>query len=367
MRSIKHIFFLIVFVFLLCGCGKDTKNVYTKVTETAKEYLEFGGYSYSGLKEAIINYGYSQEEAQYAVDHCGANWNLEAVDVANEYTNQDAIIALYSSHDIVQMFAATYPNLIRYLVECGFTEEQARYGADHCDADWNAIANIYAKYHLNGKGISKLTLVSNMDAEGYTETEITYALEQCEADWMQQAAVCAAYLYDKFHHNYEELCHELRTRGFTKDEAIYGAVFYHEVKLPQHEKSNEEAKECITVDCKYKYFPEYPLIPKPDSVLDILQRSEVKTFDNDILTAYTYTYFSPIPGGLDIKEALKQYLQELDRLGFSVVEQESAFDRTEYRIMVGVETFMTVSLQHISDYDYFSLDMVPEKASNNME
>ena len=362
MKNIKNVLLSALLVLYLCGCGKAPGNEYAQVMETAEEYLAFGGYSYSGLITALINREYTPEEAQYAADHCGADWNEEAVDAANAFTDRDAVIALYSSHDIVKMIGCSYPNLLNHLKAEGFSSEEAQFGAEHCDADWNELANLYARYRLNGKGISRLTLIADMSSEGFSEKQISYALENSEADWPHQAAICAANLYYEFHHNYEELCAELRMRGFTSDEAIYGAMTHHKITLPHQTLTNEETLNAIIIDEQYEYFPEYPVIPKPDSMLDIIERSNVKTYDNDTLTSYHYTYFNPIPGGIDMHEACNVYLEKLDELRFRVAEKTGAISAVEYHVFVGLDLYMTVSMHSMSDYDYFLLDMVPERA-----
>lgn len=80
---------------------------------TAKAYLDYTAFSYSGLVEQLEFEGFSTEEATYAVDNCGADWNEQAAIMAQNYLD-------YSSF--------SRSGLIEQLEFEGFTAEQAEYG-----------------------------------------------------------------------------------------------------------------------------------------------------------------------------------------------------------------------------------------------
>lgn len=81
----------------------------------AKSYLDYSSFSYSGLIEQLEYEGYSNEDATYAVDNCGADWNEQAAKTASDYLD-------YSSF--------SKDGLIEQLEYEGFTHEQAVYGAE---------------------------------------------------------------------------------------------------------------------------------------------------------------------------------------------------------------------------------------------
>lgn len=102
---------------------KDTSEV-SKTTEEmtmgqknamskAKDYLEYSAFSYSGLIEQLEFEGFSTEDATFAVDRCGADWNEQAAQKAKDYLD-------YSSF--------SRDSLIEQLEFEGFTTEQAEYG-----------------------------------------------------------------------------------------------------------------------------------------------------------------------------------------------------------------------------------------------
>ena len=84
--------------------------------ESAKSYLKYSAFSYSGLIDQLEYEGYSTSEATYAVDHCGADWNEQAVLSAASYLK-------YSSF--------SKQGLIEQLEYEGFTHDQAVYGVEH--------------------------------------------------------------------------------------------------------------------------------------------------------------------------------------------------------------------------------------------
>jgi hypothetical protein len=76
-----------------------------RAVESAESYLAMSGFSKQGLYEQLSSQageGFSQAEAQYAVDHVGADWNREAVESARSYLemspmSRDALIEQLSS------------------------------------------------------------------------------------------------------------------------------------------------------------------------------------------------------------------------------------------------------------------------------
>lgn len=81
----------------------------------AMDYLAYKGFSYSGLIEQLEFEGFTNEEAVYAADNCGADWNEQAARSAKDYLN-------YSSF--------SKQGLIEQLEFEGYTNEQATYGAE---------------------------------------------------------------------------------------------------------------------------------------------------------------------------------------------------------------------------------------------
>lgn len=81
----------------------------------AKSYLDVMAFSHSGLVEQLEYEGYSNSDAKYAADNCGANWKEQAARKAQEY---------------LDVMAFSRSKLIDQLEYEGFTHDQAVYGVD---------------------------------------------------------------------------------------------------------------------------------------------------------------------------------------------------------------------------------------------
>lgn len=84
--------------------------------DTAKSYLKYSAFSYTGLIDQLEFEGYSASEAKYGADNCGADWNEQAAKSAQSYLN---------------IMSFSKQGLIEQLEYEGFTHEQAVYGVEH--------------------------------------------------------------------------------------------------------------------------------------------------------------------------------------------------------------------------------------------
>lgn len=202
--------------------------------ESANQYLSFMAFSYSGLIDQLEFEGYSNSEATYAADHCGADWYEQAVLSAEQYLSN---------------MAFSREGLIDQLEYEGFTYDQAVYGAEQtysteassselgdfasstdqdatsgsADAtmgERNALQS--AEAYLNFTAFSYSSLIEQLEYEGYTNSEATYAADHCGADWYEQAARSAKEYLDVMSFSRQGLIEQLEYGGFTYDQAVYG-------------------------------------------------------------------------------------------------------------------------------------------------
>ncbi len=82
---------------------------------SAKNYLSMMAFSYSGLVEQLEFEQYSHDDAVYAADNCGADWNKQAAKSAKNY---------------LEMMPFSREELISQLEFEGFSHEEAVYGAE---------------------------------------------------------------------------------------------------------------------------------------------------------------------------------------------------------------------------------------------
>lgn len=129
---------------------------------SAKSYLRFTAFSYHGLIGQLEYEGYTTEEATFAADNCGADWNEQALLSAKNYLNVTAF---------------SYTGLIDQLEYEKFTTEQATYGADNCGADWNEQAAKKAESYLSISSFSRSGLIDQLEFEGFTHEQAVYGVE----------------------------------------------------------------------------------------------------------------------------------------------------------------------------------------------
>jgi SOS response regulatory protein OraA/RecX len=129
----------------------------------AKSYLNSSAFSYTGLIDQLEYEGFSESEATYGADNCGANWKEQALKKAKSY---------------LQSSAFSYTGLIDQLEYNGFTEEEATYGADNCNADWEEQAAKKAKSYLKSSDFSRSRLIHQLQYNGFTYEQAVYGVEQ---------------------------------------------------------------------------------------------------------------------------------------------------------------------------------------------
>ena len=139
----------------------DIPLEYSNALRSAKNYLEYTAFSYTGLISQLEYEGYSKEACTYAADNCSADWNEQALNSAKNY---------------IEYTAFSYSGLIKQLEYEGFTSEQATYGADNCGADWNEQAANAAKNYLEFSSFSRQGLIDQLIYEGFTQEQAEYGV-----------------------------------------------------------------------------------------------------------------------------------------------------------------------------------------------
>ena len=81
----------------------------------AKVLLTKDIFSKALLKSQLVREGYSDADAQYGADHCGANWNQQAYAAAKLILSRN----YYSKEQLVTI-----------LLKCGFTSAETNYGVN---------------------------------------------------------------------------------------------------------------------------------------------------------------------------------------------------------------------------------------------
>lgn len=131
--------------------------------KAAKTYLSLTGFSYEGLIAQLEFEQYSNEDAVFAAENCGADWNEQALRSAKSY---------------LDLTAFSHSGLIKQLEFDKYTTEQATYAADNCGADWNEQAAKSAASYLELMAFSRDSLISQLKFDGFTNEQAVYGVEQ---------------------------------------------------------------------------------------------------------------------------------------------------------------------------------------------
>ena len=133
------------------------------------------------------------------------------------------INALNSAKTYLSVMPFSYGGLIKQLQYEGYTTDEATYAADNCGADWNTQALRAAKNYLSFMPFSYSGLISQLQYEQYTSSQATYGADNCGADWYAQAAKAGANYLSIMSFTRDELIAQLQYEGYTYDQAVYGA------------------------------------------------------------------------------------------------------------------------------------------------
>lgn len=144
---------------------------YQSALKKAESYSDIMHMSKAAIYDQLVSeYGerFSEEAAQYAIEHLAADWNANALAKAEDYAK------------IMQMSkAGIYDQLISEYGE-QFTPEQAQYAVDHVEADWKANALAKAEDYQELMAMSPSAIYDQLISEygeKFTEEEAQYAID----------------------------------------------------------------------------------------------------------------------------------------------------------------------------------------------
>ena len=86
--------------------------------------------------------------------------------------------ALEKAYDYLEYTAFSYTGLIEQLEFEGFSNSEATYAADNCEADWNEQAALKAQQYLEYSSFSRSGLIEQLEFEGFTHSQAEYGVTQ---------------------------------------------------------------------------------------------------------------------------------------------------------------------------------------------
>lgn len=150
---------------------ENVPKEYITALHKAESYSSAMNMSKAGIYNQLTSeYGekFSEEAAQYAMDHIEADWNANALAKAESYSD-----TMHMSK------AAIYDQLISEYGEM-FTEEEAQYAVDNVEADWNANALEKARSYQDTMEMSPEAIRDQLTSEygeKFTQEEADYAIQ----------------------------------------------------------------------------------------------------------------------------------------------------------------------------------------------
>ena len=218
-----------------------------------------GYYSRVGLIDRMENEGYVYEDAVWAVDRIDADWYADAIGYANYLLGQDnytrgelwndlyyayftedqcdygvancsadwAYECLLLANNYLYEYAPCAPyDLKMQFMDGGWTQDEIDYAMNNCIADFDSYCLQRAQSIVYDVGVSEYYLRYALEMEGYYSDQIDYALEYCGADWDYEATeIAQAYVSDFPECTHDELYLVLVSNyGFTDYQASQGCA-----------------------------------------------------------------------------------------------------------------------------------------------
>ncbi len=145
-----------------------------QAVEAAQGYLGMGsGFSSDGLLKQLTSSagdGFAESDAEFAIKYLNPDWDQQAMDAAQGYLGMGSG---FSEQGLLKQLTSSYG--------AGFTEAQAEYAINQLHPDWNAQAVDAAKGYMQMGGFSRASLIQQLTSSygaGFTEAQAEYAATQ---------------------------------------------------------------------------------------------------------------------------------------------------------------------------------------------
>jgi host cell surface-exposed lipoprotein len=145
-----------------------------QAVDAAEDYLSDGqGFSEQGLLSQLTSSagdGFSNSDAEFAINYLDPNWDQQVVDAAKGYLSGGQG---FSEQGLLQQLTSSAGD--------GFTEAQAEYATNSLHPDWDAQAVDAAKGYMQMGGFSQASLIQQLTSSagnGFTQTQAEYAASQ---------------------------------------------------------------------------------------------------------------------------------------------------------------------------------------------
>ena len=152
------------------NCGADWKS---QAARRGNSLLSSTTFSLDGLISQLLLLGFTQEEAE-----AGANMAYENQETTEEITASMENALREAQNVLSGNDFYSYSGMIQKLRGAGYSEEEATYAADNCGADWKDQARRQASFLLLYQNMNHDELIKALLAQGFTEEEAEYGYNQ---------------------------------------------------------------------------------------------------------------------------------------------------------------------------------------------
>jgi hypothetical protein len=154
--------------------GPSMTTAQQQAVDAAEGYLSEGqGFSDQGLLSQLTSSagnGFSKPDAEFAINYLHPNWDQQAVGAAKGYLS---VGQGFSEQGLLSQLTSSAGS--------GFTQVQAEYAINYLHPDWDAQAVDAAKGYLQLGGFSQASLLQQLTSSagsGFTQAQAEYAVNQ---------------------------------------------------------------------------------------------------------------------------------------------------------------------------------------------
>jgi len=154
--------------------GPSMTTAQQQAVDAAEGYLSEGqGFSEQGLLSQLTSSagnGFSKSDAEFAINYLHPNWDQQAVDAAKGYLS---LGQGFSEQGLLSQLTSSAGS--------GFTQAQAEYAVNYLHPDWDQQAVDAAKGYLQLGGFSQASLLQQLTSSagsGFTQAQAEYAVNQ---------------------------------------------------------------------------------------------------------------------------------------------------------------------------------------------
>jgi hypothetical protein len=115
--------------------------------------------------------------------------------------------------------------LINWLMDIGYTYEDAVYGTDSIGSSWYYDAFLAAQEYISNYYYSRAGLIYELEVQGFTTDQAVYGVDELGQNWYSEAFGSALDYIQRLGYSEQEAYDELIYMGFTEDEADYGSFW----------------------------------------------------------------------------------------------------------------------------------------------